>query len=83
MSKRRRPGDIVSKIPNAGFSQRSGLCLIPPNSKPIPCFLCNDENCQEWPDLWELDENLKPTGKNWCHVSECEMVDKEDNNEKI
>lgn len=78
MSKRRQPGDVVWKRGGAGFSANGGYGLIPAGSEPVPwCPICNDPECQEWPDLWELGADGKPTGNNWYHVSECEMHDKE------
>lgn len=76
MSKRRKPGDVVWKLAGAGFGAPAGLGLIPQNSvEPEPCFLCDDPECNEWPDVWPLDEKGEPTGGNWCHVSECQMGD--------
>lgn len=76
MSTRRKAGDIVWKRENAGFSGRAGLGVIPEGSEPDECMLgCGDPDCREWPDLWPCDEAGKPTGENWCHVSECEMIE--------
>jgi hypothetical protein len=80
VSTRRKAGDVVYKIENAGFSGQPGLGMIRPDSEPDPCMLypgsnCDDPDCQEWPDVWALGEDGKPTGENWCHVSECEMLD--------
>lgn len=76
MSTRRKPGEVVRKRENAGFSGHAGIGVIPEGSEPDECMLgCGDRDCKEWPDLWPCDENGKPTGGNWCHVSECEMSD--------
>ena len=77
MSTRRKAGDVVWKLENAGFSGRAGLGVIPEGTESDECMLgCGDPDCQEWPDLWPCDEAGKPTGGNWCHVSECEMLDR-------
>lgn len=76
MSNRRKPGDIVWKPAGYGFTGQSGLGLIPEGSNPSECMEdCGDPDCQEWPDMWPLDASGKPTGGNWCHVSECQMQD--------
>jgi hypothetical protein len=75
MSKRRQPGDIVWKIENAGFCGTSGRGIIPIGSTAEVCGMCDDQDCNEWPDLWQVDSDGKPTGANWCHVSECQMED--------
>jgi hypothetical protein len=71
----RKPGDIVWKRSGSGFSGLAGRGIIPEGSESMPCFICNDPDCAEWSDLWEIDESGKETGRNWCHVSECEMFD--------
>lgn len=78
VSKRRRPGDVVWKPSGAGFSSLAGWGMIPEGSEPQPCLLCDDPDCQEWPDLWPCTPDGQPTGGNWCHVSECEMLDRPD-----
>lgn len=75
ISKRRQPGEIVVKKAGAGFSMEGGRGLIPIGSDPSPCCICDDPECLEWPDLWPVDEQGKPLGGNWCHVSECQMED--------
>lgn len=76
MSKRRKQGDVVWKASGAGFSGSSGYGIIPFDTESDECMLgCGDSDCQEWPDLWPLDENGNPGDGNWCHVSECEMSD--------
>ena len=75
MSKRRNPGDVVFKRSGSGFSGLEGRGVIPQGSDPMGCFLCDDPYCAEWPDLFEIDADGKVTGRNWCHVSECEMFD--------
>lgn len=76
MSKRRKPGEIVFKPSGYGFSGMEGIGIIPGGSEPSECVMgCGDLDCQEWPDLWPCDNTGKPTGGNWCHVSECEMQD--------
>lgn len=73
---RRNPGDVIWKAPNAGFSGAAGLGLIPHDSgEPMPCFLCDDPECNEWPDVWAVDGEGRPTGGAWHHVSECQMSD--------
>lgn len=76
MSKRRKPGDVVWKPSGYGFAGQEGLGLIPVGSESSECMNdCGDPECQEWPDLWPVDDFGKPLGGNWCHVSECEMRD--------
>lgn len=77
MSTRRKPGDVVWKRSGAGFSGTAGLGVIPVGSEPEPCLMgCGDPDCQEWPDLWAIGAGGSATGENWCHVSECEMLDR-------
>lgn len=70
MSKRRRPGQRVWKISNAGFVGAPGYGYIPLEATPDPalCCDCGDDDCQEW-DLW------MESGSVCCHVAECEMLD--------
>ncbi len=76
MSTRRKPGDWVRLHPGAGMVGESGrlLAKIQPEADPIPCFLCDDPDCQEWANLW-TEPDLQNGGVRWtlCHVSECEM----------
>lgn len=76
MSKRRKQGDIIWKVPNAGFCGKPGFGIIPDNSLPdVSLFCeCGDKECQEW-DVYPIDDAGNPTGGIWCHVCECEMLD--------
>jgi len=81
MSKRRNPGDVVRKVPGAGFVGESLVCRIPDyfGDIPEPCFASlhrgePDDECMEWPNLEVLDANGDVVG-HCCHVAECEMED--------
>jgi hypothetical protein len=77
MSKRRNAGDIVKKQAGAGFVGESSLVFLPEiNPEDLePCFLCDDEDCQEWPTVYQCDAAGKLLGGVACHVSECQMGD--------
>lgn len=67
-------GDTVIKQPNAGFVGEKLTCFIPDtpeNREPIPCFLCEDPGCLEYPTLWVIIDG-KYDGTVY-HVSECQM----------
>lgn len=68
MSKRRRPGDVVIKRPNAGFIGEPMVITIFDHGC-APCILgCGDDDCNEW------YTSYGPEGEVICHVSECEMM---------
>lgn len=69
MSKRRQAGELVWKIPNAGFAGQPGLGRLVPGSDGFSFMCeCGDKQCREW--------DLEMEGGGWCpHVSECEMLD--------
>ena len=64
-----KPGDVV-EILQSSFPQ------VPPGTlaeiltgEPEPCFLCEDPDCQEWPNLRTVEEPHHMV----YHVSECQM----------
>ena len=69
-------GDRFTKKAGAGFvGEPLPLCLIPDlpeNHTPEPCFLCNDEQCVEYPTLYVLDTDGNIEGE-FYHCSECQM----------
>ena len=88
MSKRRNPGDIIVKLPYAGFVGQTAYAVIQEEDTDdhIPCMLdCGDPECVEWIDVFllpgdsmaEATEALKREeylGSAY-HVSECQMAD--------
>lgn len=69
MSVRRSSGDLVWKLPNAGFVGLPGNVVL--SGEPEPCILeCGDDECQEWPNAWSEEH-----GGFAYHVSECEVED--------
>jgi hypothetical protein len=62
-----KPGDIV-EILQSSFPQvpPGTLAEIQPD-EPEACFLCEAEDCQEWPNLRTVE------GYMVYHVSECQM----------
>lgn len=84
-----KPGDLVWKIPCAGFSAAPGWAQIQEQDGPDgppPCLFCEDEaGCVEWATLWALpgqtrEEALKALRNKkfigmYCHVSECELAE--------
>ena len=77
MSKRRQAGDVVYKVPGAGFCGE-GL-VIEVGGECERCLLgCGDKNCCEWSDCLVIEKG------GYCyHVSECQMEDvKEDEDDK-
>lgn len=71
MSKRRAVGDVVRKVPNAGFVGQSFVGRIADDGS-VPCFLCDDPECKEWATLLSVDG----LGAAY-HVAECQMEDVE------
>ena len=62
--------------PNSGFvgeSNKYKAEIIGPESEADHCFLCDDPDCKEWPNLWT--EEVDGKRFNLCHVSECQMLD--------
>ena len=79
VSTRRKPGEIVWKRANAGFTGVAGRAVIAPDSEHVKCVLdCGDPDCREWLDLWPIAADGYPIGTVWYHVSECEMDDDPD-----
>ena len=80
MSKRRHAGEWVWLEPNSGFVGESDRlrAQIQPEEDPPPCFMCDDPACREWCTLW-TEPDPKHGGKQHtlCHVSECQMLDKQ------
>ena len=69
MSKRRNKGEIVYKIPGAGFCGEGLVIRI--DGEIDYCMLsCGDPQCKEWSDC----EVVKDGGYVY-HVSECQMED--------
>ena len=91
MSKRREAGEIIYKLPYAGFVGQTAYGVIQEEDPDdhIPCMLsCGDAECVEWIDVWllpgdsraEAIEALKREeylGAAY-HVSECMMADDKD-----
>ena len=76
MSKRRNIGDRIWLALGAGFGASQGEWATIPDTvanrdgDPLPCCLdCGDEACAEWDDVWP------DSGRNACHVPECQMFD--------
>ena len=82
VSTRRKAGELVWKIANAGFVGQPGrirLCAPRPGDfDPTPPCLglhgCVDPRCVEWADCEALGDDGSVIGM-CCHVSECEMED--------
>jgi hypothetical protein len=76
MSKRRKIGDSVWVPPGEGFgASRGEWATIPDtsaNQEEDICFLCGDDDCREWADVWPLGDDNKRT---FYHISECRMFD--------
>lgn len=69
MTKRRQIGDIVYKIPGAGFCGE-GL-VIKVGGECESCMMgCGDPDCREWSDCIVIKD-----GGYIYHVSECQMQD--------
>lgn len=80
MSKRRKPGEVVRRLPGSGFvgSADPQMVRIPSGHDFVdqadPCMMgCGDPECREWANL-EIVEGPH-TGQFIYHISECEMVD--------
>jgi len=77
VSKRRRIGDQIIKVANAGFVGEPLVCTIPDlpeNHEFEPCLMsCGDPECKERVTLYviEAPNQFAPV----YHVSECQMVD--------
>lgn len=76
MSKRRQAGDRVFVKAGAGFGASRGewgkILPEPPGRENDFCMLdCGDDDCCEWC-------NVRTEKVNFCHVSECEMFDSEE-----
>ena len=88
MSKRREAGDIIYKLPYAGFTGQQAYGVIQEEDPDdhIPCMLdCGDAECVEWIDIYLLPgdslaeaaealEREEYLGVAY-HVSECQMAD--------
>lgn len=80
MSKRRKPGEVVRRIPGSGFLGAEDPKYVRVPTEPhyedemAPCIMgCGDDDCREW-------ANLEVVGGKWdgqclCHISECQMED--------
>lgn len=89
MSDKRKPGDLVWKIPLAGFVGEPGWGIVR-GPREDYCFSCDDENCGEWHEVVILGRTKADAEKRYqesqledpigvcCHVGECEMLDAED-----
>lgn len=83
MSKRRQIGGWVALLPNSGFvgeSDRLRAEIRPePDEGWSPCLLsCGDDDCREWVTLWTEPDPLHAGRRHTlCHVSECQMLDRE------
>jgi hypothetical protein len=82
MSKRRKAGEIVYKQPMAGFVGEGSYAIIHPEDEQsygvYYCMLdCGDPDCREWLTLFECDREGTLLGGVACHVSECEMEDRD------
>ncbi len=82
MSKRRTIGEWVWLAPGAGMVGESARLRaeIAEYFDPPPCIVssCNDPLCVEWPTLWTAPDPLSQNRRHTlCHVSECQMFDKQ------
>lgn len=75
MSKRRKEGDRVRRLPGSGFAMYPDNSLLRISAgSPDPCFLCDDSECQEWLNL-EVIEGRDAHEFFYYHISECQLVD--------
>jgi hypothetical protein len=72
--KRRRAGDVVQLVEVAGFGGTPGKYRIVRDGAD-PCMLCDNPECQEWPNLERLAADGSTTGERAYHVPECQMSD--------
>lgn len=80
MTRRRKPGDWVRLRAGAGGCGESRrLPAEIQAGEPVPCPLCDDYHCDEWPTLWTAPDPLAHDRRHVLyHVSECEMEDCDD-----
>lgn len=72
----RKAGDVVMILAHvAGFGGVPGRYRIDKLGEPKPCMICDEPDCQEWPNLERLGDLGNRTGEYAYHVSECEMTD--------
>lgn len=83
MSKRRKPGEIVKRVPGSCFlgAEEPSLVRLTDESDgdmhymDTYCFLCDDPDCTEWANVQVVGG---PHNGEWlCHLSECRMEDAE------
>lgn len=72
MSKRRNGGEIVWKVPGAGFLGLGETVILVAEKDHRPCILdCGDPDCREWSDAYVVGDHNAVV----YHISECEMED--------
>lgn len=83
MSKRRKPGEIVRRLPGSGFcgAAEPSLVIIPDDEAEIDyCMMyCGDPDCREYANLRIAEGPFK--GQCLYHISECQMQDYQENSD--
>ena len=88
MSNRRKAGQVIYKVQNAGFLGQGGFGVTQEEDTDdmFPCVLsCGDEACVEWINVWMLPGDTREEAEQALkderyigaayHVSECSMLD--------